>query len=422
MVTLKRNYFTNNSLFLPCFNILGDVTLVFDDGKLLKAHKVLLSLNSVFFNDIFKSPGGHGSEKIILMQDFSYFTIKLLLQYLYTGQANVSQEDLIDFIETANVLGINAVKKVNIDMQDNLVDLANFIFLEKNVSAKETEINNDKEHSLRETEITNAIVDKGGVEVLMNDFDTSENSSENYDNNVEEIKRKEKPNKTIDHFCDYCGKGYKTRKQLKRHKKLHEGSKFQCEKCPNVFSDKRHLFRHNQSLHEGVTYQCKKCDKEFSQKQNMIRHFENIHEQIKHHCELCNKIFNTSEGVGRHKIQIHEGRKIDCGDCEKKFSQRSSLMKHRRAVHQNLRYTCDICGKLIVSYSKTALSRHKDLHKGQKYDCDNCDYKGNSILAVKMHKRTKHEGVRFFCDKCEYQAPTDWCLRRHMNTVHKHDE
>ena len=71
---------------------------------------------------------------------------------------------------------------------------------------------------------------------------------------------------------------------------------------------------------------------------------------------------------------------------------------------------------------KNALRIHKRLHRGEKYDCGECEYQGNSREGVKMHKRTKHEGVRFLCDKCDYQAPTDWCLRRHTNTVHKDAE
>ena len=70
MVTLKRNSFKNNFSILSSVNILGDVTLVFDDGKLLHAHKVLLILNSDFFENIFKSPASQGGNNLILMQDF----------------------------------------------------------------------------------------------------------------------------------------------------------------------------------------------------------------------------------------------------------------------------------------------------------------------------------------------------------------
>ena len=62
---------------------------------------------------------------------------------------------------------------------------------------------------------------------------------------------------------------------------------------------------------------------------------------------------------------------------------------------------------------------HTRLHTGEKYDCADCEYQGNTKEAVKVHKLTKHEGVGFLCDQYEFQAPTQWCLRRHTDYVHK---
>ena len=65
--------------------------------------------------------------------------------------------------------------------------------------------------------------------------------------------------------------------------------------------------------------------------------------------------------------------------------------------------------------------RHMRLHNGvnETFDCEDCEYQGNTLHALKRHTATKHEGVRFLCDKCEYQATTEWTLRRHTDTVHK---
>ena len=60
--------FINNNFGRFSDHILSDVTLVFADGKVLKADKLMLCLNNPYFDNIFKvAPNNDG---LILMKDF----------------------------------------------------------------------------------------------------------------------------------------------------------------------------------------------------------------------------------------------------------------------------------------------------------------------------------------------------------------
>ncbi|XP_045468582.1 protein tramtrack, beta isoform-like isoform X13 [Harmonia axyridis] len=85
---------------------LVDVTLAVE-GKYLKAHKMVLSVCSPYFKELFKSnPCKH---PIVFMKDVSYVALSDLLQFMYQGEVQVSQENLSTFIKTAEALQIKGL-------------------------------------------------------------------------------------------------------------------------------------------------------------------------------------------------------------------------------------------------------------------------------------------------------------------------
>ena len=80
--------------------------------------------------------------------------------------------------------------------------------------------------------------------------------------------------------CDYCGKSFSLKAQLKTHiHTVHEGyKKYECESCLKSFSQKGHLKKHIRSVHEGhKDYKCEPCRKSFSQVGTLKRHIQTIH-------------------------------------------------------------------------------------------------------------------------------------------------
>ncbi|KAF5273470.1 hypothetical protein FQA39_LY07487 [Lamprigera yunnana] len=85
---------------------LVDVTLAVE-GRNLKAHKMVLSVCSPYFRELFQSnPCKH---PIVFMKDVSYIALSDLLQFMYQGEVQVAQENLATFIKTAEALQIKGL-------------------------------------------------------------------------------------------------------------------------------------------------------------------------------------------------------------------------------------------------------------------------------------------------------------------------
>lgn len=85
---------------------LVDVTLAVE-GKYLKAHKMVLSVCSPYFRELFQvNPCKH---PIVFMKDVSYVALSDLLTFMYQGEVQVNQENLATFIKTAEALQIKGL-------------------------------------------------------------------------------------------------------------------------------------------------------------------------------------------------------------------------------------------------------------------------------------------------------------------------
>ena len=99
---LQRNDFKDNvnSVFekLPGDRD-RDVTLVCENGQQMETHKVVLASSSPFFEKILqKSKHPH---PLIYLRGFQSKDFASILDFLYTGEANVYQEDLDSFLAIA---------------------------------------------------------------------------------------------------------------------------------------------------------------------------------------------------------------------------------------------------------------------------------------------------------------------------------
>lgn len=87
-----------------------DVTLACD-GMMLKAHKMVLSACSTFFQDIFvNNPCKH---PVIIMKDVKYSELKAILEFMYKGEVNVSQDQLSTLLKTAEALKVKGLAEVS---------------------------------------------------------------------------------------------------------------------------------------------------------------------------------------------------------------------------------------------------------------------------------------------------------------------
>ncbi|OQR69443.1 hypothetical protein BIW11_12253 [Tropilaelaps mercedesae] len=108
MLTVFERLLGNKSLV--------DVTLGCE-GRQMKAHKVVLSACSPFFEGLFtENPCKH---PIVILKDIRYADLKALVEFMYKGEVNVVQEQLPTLLKTAEALKIKGLAEVTGETKDD---------------------------------------------------------------------------------------------------------------------------------------------------------------------------------------------------------------------------------------------------------------------------------------------------------------
>jgi Cys2His2 zinc finger developmental/cell cycle regulator len=94
-----------------------DVTLAVE-GQLLRAHKMVLSACSPYFQALFVNhPDKH---PIVILKDVPYSDMRSLLDFMYRGEVSVDQDRLTAFLRVAESLRIKGLTEVNEEKCDTI--------------------------------------------------------------------------------------------------------------------------------------------------------------------------------------------------------------------------------------------------------------------------------------------------------------
>uniref|UniRef100_A0A2S2R095 Longitudinals lacking protein-like n=1 Tax=Sipha flava TaxID=143950 RepID=A0A2S2R095_9HEMI len=108
---LKWNSFSSNLVTafdnLLKSDSLTDVSL-FCEGKTFKAHKLILAACSKHFQEIFEATP-LGSSLIVILDGTSSTNMASLLEFMYRGEVQISQERLSSFLKTADNLQVKGL-------------------------------------------------------------------------------------------------------------------------------------------------------------------------------------------------------------------------------------------------------------------------------------------------------------------------
>lgn len=86
-----------------------DVTLACD-GQLIKAHKMVLSASSAYFQQIFTlNPCTH---PVVIMKDVRLLQLKQILQFIYKGEISVNRCDIPQLLMVAKALQIRGLEQM----------------------------------------------------------------------------------------------------------------------------------------------------------------------------------------------------------------------------------------------------------------------------------------------------------------------
>ena len=92
---------------------LCDITLVTNDDRELKAHRNVLSAASPFFCKLLKSEMKENREGIIRFEEISGCVMEDVLEFIYAGTVEVTQENAKELIAAGNYLIIPSLKTVS---------------------------------------------------------------------------------------------------------------------------------------------------------------------------------------------------------------------------------------------------------------------------------------------------------------------
>merc|ERR1719153_1817445 len=87
---------------------LSDITLATDDGQHIQAHKIILTAGSNFFADIFMK--SNHSNILVYLKGISSDKLEPVIDFIYSGEASISQEQLKVFTETGKELQVKGLE------------------------------------------------------------------------------------------------------------------------------------------------------------------------------------------------------------------------------------------------------------------------------------------------------------------------
>ena len=93
-----------------------DLTLLIEDGMEVKAHRVILSSATEFFDNIFQKCKNKNTENfVIFLYGVKFLQLKGILEFIYLGETTVEEKNLNTFLQISKLLKIEDMKKIERD-------------------------------------------------------------------------------------------------------------------------------------------------------------------------------------------------------------------------------------------------------------------------------------------------------------------
>jgi len=279
-----------------------DVSLVTEDERLFKAHRIILSASSPFFSNILGQAAKH-QDPLLFLKGVKSHILEKILQFIYLGEINVSSDDLESFLSTAEELKIDGVanrqESIVEEVLENMKQIENSLkqelkppildsvpqnvgdkifgdaFMNFYQSAPLTSISQDEMETFTEKEnifpCNDCLFKTSSLDKLQ-EHQTSEHKQ--IVTTAQPSKKKKSHHKNRSYPCDMCGFIGDRLEKFKVHKRTVHVEILPCGECDMVASSRAELQVHMLNAHKG--FLCTKC-------QNRFRSFL----ELSHHLTFC---------------------------------------------------------------------------------------------------------------------------------------
>ena len=109
----------------------NDVTIKTDNNQNISANRMVLSCYSAFFEKMFKSKLKEQYESSIVVKGVDGESLKLLINYIYTGQLLINSDNFVSILSGADYLQLNKVKEFCFEFMENELTCDNYCFILK---------------------------------------------------------------------------------------------------------------------------------------------------------------------------------------------------------------------------------------------------------------------------------------------------
>ncbi|XP_058801116.1 uncharacterized protein LOC131669923 isoform X2 [Phymastichus coffea] len=220
-------------------------------------------------------------------------------------------------------------------------------------------------------------------------------------------------------YCPKCGRNFKKRPALKKHKLLC-GLKFfyECLYCtyktPTSINIKSHVAR-------------------FHKKEVEDRDLEMIIKEInkrRNDKKILSLTTNTSEVASDAEENFITNFDLLCPECEivlsrKQINNEVSSKEMCPGCQVTLVFRCQTCGEIFLSSNQVhhhVITEHRK--KNPKiYNCDHCRFETTHEIALRqhiLHCQTKRDKPTYYeCNVCSFQTFYKNSFNRHKRTVHR---
>ena len=255
-----------------------DVTLVSDDLHVVKAHRALLSKSSDVLRQMLLLKDD--KDPIIFIRGSSQRQLKSLLNFIYVGETEVTEEDMNAFVGLAKDLHVKEFTETKTRTETTDIIKKNSSSVESTVNQNEIEkqieqkLENWTEEAPKVRYIDESKANKMSEGPEEDDIDFAD--SEFYD-----------PDFQDDNFLQTDNKSAPT------------------ENCKKIKEDTKNTIK--QEIPSNGRFECKdtNCNKIFTKVQNMQVHYKVSHEGFSLKCDICGYKTTRTNTLRKHKQNNH---------------------------------------------------------------------------------------------------------------------
>lgn len=262
--------------------------------------------------------------------------------------------------------------------------------------------------------------------------------------------------------CRKCLKTFTLRSNLIRHIRHiscvpadvdpRKYNKWFCDSCPQSFTAKATLRRHQQKFHgaDNSSFDIVSSDEQSAPVKCEEQPTQTIGKKPLWQCDICSKTFTLPNNLYRHKQDIHmiytkryrskqksSPGLFSCEICLKTFTFRNNLIRHNRNIEcyppseqianaDDQQWICDYCSCEFLSRDDIVTHMRRVHADKCMVDCEICSLPFRSLGRLETHMREKHRikvnvtssGIQVTCNYCAAVFPSKIALDSHKRDKH----